>query len=202
MSGVHAADVEGGIGLGIAKLLRLGEHVAEAAPRGFHGCQDIIAGSIENAIDARDAVGTQPLAQGLDDRNAAGNGCLEIEGEVALLGGLGQRDAVMREQGLVGRDYGQSARDGGFDRGLCDTALAAHQLDIEVDVGRVRHLDRIVEPGDASHREPAILAPGACRNGGELKRASAARCEGEALLAQDTCNRGPDCAETGDAYAK
>ena len=61
--GVDAVDVEGGIGLGVAQALRLGQHVGELAPGLAHGGQDEIAGAVEDAVDAQDPIGHQALAQ-------------------------------------------------------------------------------------------------------------------------------------------
>ena len=49
MRGVEAADVHGGIGLGVTKALRVGEHVLERAARRFHLRQQIVAGAVEDA---------------------------------------------------------------------------------------------------------------------------------------------------------
>ena len=50
--GIEAADVEGRIGLGIAQLLRLLQHIAERAVLVGHGREDEIAGAVEDAVDA------------------------------------------------------------------------------------------------------------------------------------------------------
>ena len=60
--GVDAVDVEGGVGLGVAQALRLGQHVGELAPGLAHRGQDEVAGAVEDAVDAQDPVGHQPLA--------------------------------------------------------------------------------------------------------------------------------------------
>src|SRR5690606_4752920 len=68
---VDALDVEGRIGLGIAERLRLGEDLAEVAPGPLHRREDVIAGPVEDAVDALDAVGRGAFAQALDDRYPA-----------------------------------------------------------------------------------------------------------------------------------
>ena len=84
--GVDAVDVEGGVGLGVAQGLRLGQHVGELAAGLAHRGQDEIAGAVEDAEDALDPIGRQPLAQRLDDRDAAGDGGLEAELGAGALG--------------------------------------------------------------------------------------------------------------------
>ena len=51
------------IGLGIAKRLRIGQHVGEFAPSLAHRGQDIIAGAVQNAGDPADPVAGQTFAQ-------------------------------------------------------------------------------------------------------------------------------------------
>ena len=77
--GVAAADVQGGIGLGIALGLRLLQHLGEGAARRFHFGEDVIAGAVEDAFHRIDAMGDQAFAQGLDDGNAAGHRGLEFQ---------------------------------------------------------------------------------------------------------------------------
>ena len=57
VGGVEAADVEGRVGLGVALGLRLREHVGERAMLLLHLRQDVVAGAVEDAVDAADLVG-------------------------------------------------------------------------------------------------------------------------------------------------
>ena len=61
VGGVEAADVEGGIGFGVALGLGLLQHVGERAVLLLHLRQDVIAGAVEDAVDAADLVGGQRL---------------------------------------------------------------------------------------------------------------------------------------------
>ena len=94
--GVEAADVEGRIGLGVAQPLRLLQAEVERQPLGLHLRQDVVAGAVEDAADARDAVARKRLAQGLDDGNAAADRGLEGERRAVALGEFGQFLAVRR----------------------------------------------------------------------------------------------------------
>src|SRR3546814_16931292 len=67
-----------------------------------HVGQDVIAGAIEDAVDALDAVGGQPLAQGLDDGTAARHRRLVGEHDTFRFCRLAECGALMGAQGLVG----------------------------------------------------------------------------------------------------
>ena len=79
------------VGLGVAQRLRLGQHVGEVAAGLAHRGQDVVAGAVEDAVDARDPVGGEPLAQRLDDRDAAGDRRLEGERDALRLGQARER---------------------------------------------------------------------------------------------------------------
>ncbi len=49
---VEAADVEGRIGLRVARVLRLLQHLGERAALLLHRRQDVVAGAVEDAVDA------------------------------------------------------------------------------------------------------------------------------------------------------
>ena len=57
--GVDAVDVEGRVGFRVAELLRVGQHFGELAPALAHDGQDVVAGAVEDAGDADDAVRRQ-----------------------------------------------------------------------------------------------------------------------------------------------
>ena len=135
VGGVEAADVEGGVGLGIALGLRLLQHVGEGAVLLLHLRQDVVAGAVEDAVDAPDLVAGQRLAQRLDDGDAAGHRRLEVEGDAVLLGQLGELGAVLGEQRLVGGDDVLAGRQRRLHRALGGPVLAADQLDEDVDRG-------------------------------------------------------------------
>ena len=84
--GVEAADVESRIGLGVALGLRLLQHIGERAAFRLHLREDVVAGAVEDAVDAAHLVGGQRLAQRLDDGDAARHRRLEVEGDALLLG--------------------------------------------------------------------------------------------------------------------
>jgi hypothetical protein len=105
MRGVDAIDVGRRVGLRVAERLGFGEHVGEVALLLAHGGEDVVAGAVQDAGDAGDAIGGQTLPQGLDHGNAAGDGGLEGQ-----RGGAWQGGAVDRDQRLVGGDDGAACR--------------------------------------------------------------------------------------------
>jgi hypothetical protein len=63
--GIDAVDVEAGIGLGVARRLRLGQHDVEVAAGLAHGAQDVVAGAVEDAVEARTRLPTRPSRSAL-----------------------------------------------------------------------------------------------------------------------------------------
>ena len=98
---VDPIDVETRVGLGVAQGLGFGEHILEGALALAHVAQDVIAGAVEDADDAVDPVGRQPLADRLDDRDAAGDRRLVGQRGPGLGRGPGQRRAVLGQERLV-----------------------------------------------------------------------------------------------------
>ena len=128
---VHALDVEGRVGFGIAQRLSLLEHNAEVQALVAHFTQDEIGGAVDDAGDRLDAVGGQPLAQRLDDWNATGHRCFEADHH-ALGAGCGEDlAAVHRQQRLVRGDHMLAGGDRLHHQRARD-AVAADQLDDDV----------------------------------------------------------------------
>src|SRR6187551_3971659 len=98
MRGIEPANIEGRIGLGIALLLRLLQHICEASALLLHQGEDVIAGAIENAVNARYVVALQALADHLHYGNSAGHCAFEIERDAVLLCQCSEIRAVMSEQ--------------------------------------------------------------------------------------------------------
>ena len=131
--GVDAGDVEGRIGLGIAQPLGVGERAREVDALLSHLRQDVIGRAVDDPGDPLDAVGGEPLAQRLDDRDATGDRRLEGDHH-ALLPRRGEDlGTVHGQQRLVGGDdvlAGGDRRQHQFAR----DARAADQLDHRVEV--------------------------------------------------------------------
>ena len=95
VGGVDSVDVGGGVGLRVTEPLRLLEHGVEL-PRlaGLHGLvhrrHDVVAGAVEDPVDAADPVAGEALSQRLDDGDAAGDCGLVAKVAVGLTGGFGE----------------------------------------------------------------------------------------------------------------
>ena len=198
MRGVETVDIGRRIGFGITEFLRLGEDVREGAALLAHFRQDVIAGAVENAVDAVDAVRREAFAQRLDDRNAAGDRRLEIERHAGRFGGFGKGTAVHREQRLVGRHDMPASGDGSFAQRLGRTILAADQFDDDIRIGLPREADGIVEPGKTGNVDAAVGRPVARRNRRDFKPAAAARRQQVAMCGDDAHDAGADRSETGN----
>ncbi len=86
LGGIVAVDVERRIGLGIAKTLRVLQALGERQSFLFHTGQDVIAGAVEDAIDAIDVGTGETFAQRFDHGDRSANGRLEIQCAAMLLG--------------------------------------------------------------------------------------------------------------------
>src|SRR3569623_2477897 len=100
----------------IAEPLRVLQAGLEGQALLLHPRQDVIAGTVEDAVDALDSVAGEFLAHGAHDRNGAGDGGLEVERAAVLLGERGELDAVLGEQRLVGGAHRLARGARGFDR--------------------------------------------------------------------------------------
>src|SRR6476620_3560793 len=90
LRGIVAIDVKGWIGFGIAEPLRFLQAFGKRQALLLHPGQDVIAGAVENAVNAVDAGSREALAKRLDDRNGRTDRRLEVQGATMLLGRLRQ----------------------------------------------------------------------------------------------------------------
>ena len=128
MRRVMALDVEGRVGFGIAQPLRVLQARIEGEAFRLHPGQDVVAGAVEDAEDARDRIAGHRLAHRLDDRNAARNRCFVVEQDALLLGDLGQRNAMLGEQRLVGCHDMMPGPSAAATTGACRPFIAADQF--------------------------------------------------------------------------
>ncbi len=196
--GVDAVDVEAGIGLGVAELLRVGQHVGERLARFAHPGEDVVAGPVEDAVDAAQPVARQPLADRLDDRNAARDGGFVGDGQALRFGREGELRAKMREQRLVGGDDVPPRVEGGFHRRARDAVRPADQLDHDVALRLARHLGGVVVPSDARQIEPPVFLARPCGHGDHTQRPPAAPGDQRAIGVDQLEDAGTDRAEAGD----
>ena len=143
-------DVERRIGLRIAEPLRVLQAVGKRQALLLHAGEDVIAGAVEDAVDARELVADEALAQRLDDRNAARDRGLEIQRHVIALGERRELHAMLRKQRLVGGHHMLAGLERGLDRAFGGVAGAADQFDEHIDAGVARERERIAEPSAIS----------------------------------------------------
>ena len=134
--GVVALDVGGGVALGVAQRLGLGQGLGVGGAGLGHAGEDVVGGAVDDAHHPGDALAHQRLAQRPDDRDAAGHGRLEQQVDPGGLGGLEQLGAVVGQQLLVAGDHRLARLQGGEDQ-LAGRLDAADDLDHDVDVGVV-----------------------------------------------------------------
>ena len=197
LRGIVTFDVEGRVGLRIAEPLRLTQAFVEGEPILLHAGEDVVAGAVEDAVNAGERRAVEAFAQRLDDRDAAGDGGLEIERHAVAFREHGKLLTVPRQQCLVCGHHRLAGRQRRFDGALGRIALPAHDLDQNIDrpVGRQRH--GIGEPAKLLDVEIALLG---ARSGGErhhLDRPAAARHELVAPLIQETDHSAADGAQPG-----
>ena len=202
MRGVDAIDVEARVGLGEAQFLGLGEHLGEVAAAVPHGAQNIVAGAVENAEDAPNAIGGETLAQRLDDRNAAGDGGFVAKRGAGRLGGDGEFGAVVRNHRLVGGNQR-------FAAGQCRAAEiernavgSADQLDDGVDVGVAGQRHRVVVPSHIADVNAALTVSLARRDRRHLDAATAALGDEIGVLGEQFECAHAHRAKAGDANAQ
>ena len=166
---IVSIDVGRRIRLGIAQGLGLFQRIGKRQPLGVHARQDVIAGAVEDAGDAKQPISRQPFAHRADDGNAARDRRLEQQLALHLPRERQQLDAVRRDELLVGGDH----RLAGLQRSpnqLSRRLETAHQLDDDMSV-RVDHRVEAVGPLHV-RRNPVDLLPldAAVADEGELQR--------------------------------
>ena len=198
LRGTVALDVESGIGLGVTELLRLLQAVRERKLLLLHARQDVVAGAVEDSVDARERIAGQTLAQRFHDRDGAADCGLEIQRHMVLLGDGRQRDAVAGKQRLVGGDdrffRRQRSRDCGFGR----IALAADQFHEDVDLRVGRKRNGVGDPARFLATDVAFFAARARTDRDDLDRAAATGGERVTLALEEPGDARPDRAQAGN----
>ena len=157
---VESAHVFSGVGFGVAFGLRFGQH-GRVLRAFFHFAEDEVAGAVENAFDALDAIAGHALLEAGNNGNAAGDGGAVFEMAALGSGQPLQIDAVIGNEFLVGGDDAFA----GFERAAHPGSggiETAGELDNHVDIGGEHGIgvfapdDARGHPVDALARDPAI----------------------------------------------
>ena len=179
--GVGAVHVLGGVGLGVAQLLRPRERRGVVLAL-VHGREDVVRRAVDDAEHAVDVARDHRLAQHLDDGDRGAHGGLEAQLHAVVLGRREQLLAVAGQQLLVGRDD----RLAGLEQ---LQQVGAGRLDAAHDLGDDAHVGVVADGGDVvgqhAGRRAALARRGRGRARGAPRRAARrrARCRPCALAA-------------------
>ena len=160
--GVEPLDVGGGVGLGVAEPLGLGERLLEPRTVLGHLREDEVRRAVHHAEDARHAVARERLAQRADQRDPARDGGLV--GEVCgarVRGGL-ERGTGGGDQLLVPGHHGLAGREGALDE-LARGLEPAEELEDHIDVGVVHDRDGV--GGEHLGGQRDVTGPGEVADG-------------------------------------
>jgi len=197
--GIDAFHVETRVGLGVTQALRLGQHVGEVRTLVPHFGKNEIAGAIDDAGQPLDAVTGQAFANGLDDRNAAGDSGLERHHHPILLRGREDLVAVRCDQRLVGRDHVLAVGDR-LQHQRTRRLIATHEFNDHGEVRVVDHVLGFVGETDPRGRAIALAFRVAGRGVHDLDRTAGAALNFIGVARQHIDRAAADGAETENTY--
>ena len=144
---VPRLDVIGGVGLGIAKLLRFAKRVGERSTAFSHARQDVVGGAVNDAHHAGDLVGRKIQLKRANERDAAADAGFVSDADAS--GGRRGQDGwpMFGHDLLVGGDHVFAALDCLEDQ-RASWLLAADHFDDDVHCWIVEDRPRI---GDQRH---------------------------------------------------
>ena len=202
MRAIKAADIERRIGFGVTLGLRLFQDVAKRALLALHFGQDVIAGAVQDAVDARHVVGTKRLSERLDNRNTACNCGFEIQRYAVFFGELGKLKAVFRQHRFVRCDDVFARLKRGFDGGFGNAALPADELDKDRVRGIARKRNGVCKPLGFGRHRAFLLGLRFGGNAAHFNSAPRNFAKPIAMCAKQFKQAAADCAEAGDANSK
>ena len=132
--GVDRVDVEGGVRLGVAELLGVGQHGLEVLVLLEHAGEDVVAGAVDDAADLADLAALEGLLHGADDGDAPAHGRFELQADALLRGDGEELGAVLGDERLVGGHHVLAGAQRGGDP-AAGHFVAAHQLHQDLDRG-------------------------------------------------------------------
>lgn len=197
--GVAAADIEGGVGLGIAFGLRFLQHIGEGAARCLHFGKDIVAGAIEDALHRIHAMRDQVFAQHFDNGDAAGGRGFELERHALVFGEFRQRQTMLGQQRLVGAYHMLAARKRGLHQLARNAFIAADQFHHHIGVALCQRQRIVLPAGDLEATRARLVAR---RHRGDAKLAPGTMRQLIAAPGQGFDHAAPDRAEPGDGDTK
>lgn len=198
-AGIEAVDVGGGVGFGVAEALGFGENGVEFAVILLDFAEDVVTGSVENAVEGFEAVGGDTFAKDAMDGNAAADAGFHGE-EDALGGGLApEGDAVEGDEFLVGGDDGFAGGDGGLDDFPGDGG-AADQFGDDLDIGVGDDVAPVLgDEGAVKPRGESLRGGRAAADGGDDEAKAELLGDLAGVFGENGKRTGADIAETDDA---
>ena len=109
MSRIEAVDIQRGICFGVTETLCIRQNIGEAQFFPFHTGEDVVAGTIQDTVDAFDAVAHKRFTQTLDDGDTAAHTGFKPEIGTVLFRSLKQFRSELGDQRLVGSDHAFAA---------------------------------------------------------------------------------------------
>src|SRR5215472_11311348 len=197
--GVNAVDVKARIGFRVAELLRFGQHFGELVRALAHRRQNVVAGSVQNTIDALQTIAGETLAQTLDYWDPAGDRGFERKECALFLRPYGELRPLVGHQRLVGCDHVLAVNDRGFDDLAGDPVSAADQLDDDIDLGIGGHRHRVLVPAHRRQISATITAAVTRRYRDDDEPAAGTLGQQLGLAIEQLQDAGADCAETSDS---
>ncbi len=152
--GIAAIHIERGIGLGIARRLRLGERSGEAHLILRHPREDVVARAVDDAVDRLDVVADEGLANRFDDRNPTTDRRLEEHRHAMRRRRREDLFAVLGEQRLVAGDHDFLPLDRAENEPQT-FLFPAHQLHHDLDLRVIEQLFRARGEKCGGHFDPA-----------------------------------------------
>jgi hypothetical protein len=166
--GVEALHVGGGVALGVAQALGLGQRLLVRGAVLGHAGQDEIGGAVDDAGDPGDALAGQRLAQRPDQRDGARHRRFEQDVDAGGVGHVEDLGADVGQQLLVGADDGLARLEGVEGEGAGGLDAADHLHD-HVDGRVVDHGAGVVGDDAFSQLDRAGLGHIAHRHPGHLE---------------------------------
>ena len=139
--GIETVDVGGGVRLGEALRLSLGQRILVRQAVVDHAREHVVGGAVHDTHDGGDLVADEGMLQRLDDGDAAADAGLEAYFQVLFAGKVHDLVAERRHERLVGGDH-VLTRAQGAEHHVARSGGAADQLDDDIDLGVV---DDVVE---------------------------------------------------------
>ncbi len=196
--GVVPLDVGGRVGLGVAESAGVGEGTGVVGTGAVHLGEDVVGGAVDDSGDPQHGVARQRLGQRADDRDRTGDGGLEVQVDVGVLGGLRQFACGHRHQRLVGGDDRLALFERAED-GLAGRLDRPHQLDDDVDVVAGHQLLDVV--GEQFDRHAAVVRHPAHPDAAQHERRADAGGQVAGALLDDADHFAADVAEPQHGHA-